>query len=399
MQTLVGLRTAADINLAAQLLLLAGLLAGFLLARRKHYQQHGNVQTAMVLLNLIFILFVMMPSFYGYVVAGGSTTGRVAQLMIVHGLLGVVVEMFAIYLILRMRTRLVPEPLRIGNIKLAMRSTLALWTILVLLGVGIYAERYLVEQAVTTAPLAEFRQLGADLYVHAVELDDAVQRGSEPAVQRHAEHLINLIVGKAGLYYGDNDIDGYLEDPGDGIGLLSRLDAVAAAVNDQETTAQAADVREQLDQITQLSLGALGARSIEEAADPAAEIVELARQANGEGVYEIEQAARAAGVAQAPGLMAVPGSEGEANTVTISEIDFAFLPEQITVPVGTTVIWVNDERPKHTATADDGLFDSGDQSLGNEYAFTFTEPGEYPYFCRYHGDVGGVGMAGTVVVE
>jgi plastocyanin len=63
------------------------------------------------------------------------------------------------------------------------------------------------------------------------------------------------------------------------------------------------------------------------------------------------------------------------------------------------VIWVNDELAKHTATADDGLFDSGDQSLGDSYAYTFAEPGRYPYFCRYHGDVEGVGMAGTIVVE
>ena len=74
-------------------------------------------------------------------------------------------------------------------------------------------------------------------------------------------------------------------------------------------------------------------------------------------------------------------------------------PSQLTVPAGTTVIWVNDEQAKHTASADDGHFDSGDQELGVRYAYTFTEPGTYGYFCRYHGDVGGVGMAGTIVVE
>ena len=39
------------------------------------------------------------------------------------------------------------------------------------------------------------------------------------------------------------------------------------------------------------------------------------------------------------------------------------------------------------------------RSSACSYAYTFTEPGTYPYFCRYHGDVGGVGMAGTIVVE
>jgi plastocyanin len=71
----------------------------------------------------------------------------------------------------------------------------------------------------------------------------------------------------------------------------------------------------------------------------------------------------------------------------------------MTIPAGTTVIWNNDEQAKHTVTADDGLFDSGDQALGESYSFTFAEPGDYPYFCRYHGDVGGVGMAGTIHVQ
>ena len=80
------------------------------------------------------------------------------------------------------------------------------------------------------------------------------------------------------------------------------------------------------------------------------------------------------------------------ETAAIGGVDFR-------IPAGTTVIWVNDEQAKHTASADDGSFDSGDQALGVRFEHTFTEPGTYPYYCRYHGDVGGVGMAGTVVVE
>jgi plastocyanin len=399
MQSILGARTAADVNLAAQLLLLAGLIVGFFLARQKRFDQHGNVQTAMVLFNLILIAFIMVPSFYGYVIAGGSTTGRVAQLMIVHGLLGIAIQIVALYLVLRMRTRVIPKALRVANVKPVMRTTLAVWAILVALGVGIYGERYLNQRAVVTAPLAEFRQLGADLYVHAVELDDAVKRSSAPAVKRHAEHLINLIEGKDGLHYGDNDTDGHLEDPGDGVGLLARLDAVAVATNDPAVTTHAAAVRGELQQIVERSTEVLGPQPVAEHAATASEIVDLARQANGEGVFEIELAAAAAGVAQAPGMMVDAGSSGEPSSVTVHEVDFAFMPGAMTIPAGTTVIWANDERPKHTATADDGLFDSGDQSLGDTYSYTFSEPGTYPYFCRYHGDVGGVGMAGTITVE
>lgn len=399
MQALFGLRTAADINLAAQLLLLAGLIAGFFLARARRFDHHGNVQTAMVLFNLVLIAFVMVPSFYGYVIAGGSTSGRIAQLMIVHGALGLLVQAVALYLVLRMRTNIIPKSLRVDRVKPLMRGTLAAWTVLVLIGVGIYVERYLNQQAVVTAPLAEFRQLGADLYVHAVELDDAVRRGSAPAVKRHAEHLINLIEGKDGLHYGDNDIDGNLEDPGDGVGLQARLDAVASATNDEAATVQSSTVNEQLGQIVTMGIGLLGTQPVAEQTEAATEIVDLAQEANGVGVFEIGQAAIDAGVAQAPGLIVEAGSTGEERTITVHELNYAFLPLQMTIPTGTTVIWVNDEQPKHTATADDGLFDSGDQSLGDTYSYTFTEPGTYPYFCRYHGDVGVVGMAGIITVE
>ena len=399
MQALFGTRTAADINLVAQLLLLAGLLAGFILARRKCFAQHANVQTAMVLLNLALILLFMVPSFYGYIIAGQSVSGRVAQLMIGHGVLGIIAEVVALYLILRMRTTLIPKQFRLGNIKFAMRATLALWAALVLLGIGIYAERYLIQNTAASAPLLEFRQLGADLYVHAVELADAQTRGSSPAVTRHAEHLINLIEGAQGPHYGDIDGNGHLEDPGDGIGLLARLDAVATVEGGPGVTEQAVTVREQLDRIVALALDVIGDQQAQEMTPVVEEILALARLANLDGVFAIESAARAAGVVQVPSLADVAQSTGESVSVTIHEDRFRFIPSQLTIPAGMTIIWVNDEQAKHTVTSDDGRFDSGDQELGVRYANTFTEPGTYRYYCRYHGDVGGVGMAGTIVVE
>jgi plastocyanin len=318
--------------------------------------------------------------------------------MIGHAALGVVAEIVALYLILRMRTSLIPKSLRIGNVKAVMRGTLALWTLLVVLGIGIYAERYLLQSAVASAPLLEFRQLGADLYVHAFEMEDAQGRGSLAAVKRHAEHLTNLIEGKSGPHYGDIDGNGHVEDPGDGIGLLARLEAVATTTG-EPAAAQAAAVRQQLERIVALSLGVIGTPDVAGMGPSGQEILDLARQANADGVFELESLARAAGVTQAPSLALATETAGQAVSVTIHEDQYRFIPSQLTIPVGTTVIWVNDEQAKHTATADDNQFDSGDQDLGVSYAHTFTEPGTYRYYCRYHGDVGGVGMAGTIVVE
>jgi plastocyanin len=399
MQAFFGTRTAADINLVAQVFILAGLLVGFYLARQKRFAQHANVQTALVLVNVFLIASVMVPSLTNYVIASGTTTGRVAQLMMAHGALGLVVEIVALYLILRMRTTLIPKRFRLSNIKLAMRVTLALWFALVLLGFGIYAERYLFQQEVASAPLLEFRQLGADLYVHAVELDDANARNSLAATKRHAEHLINLIEGQKGLDYGDSDGDGRLEDPGDGIGLLARLDAVATAANDPVIVEQAHEIRQQLDQIVALSVDLMSAQQVAETTERATDILDLARSANTDGVFRIDFAAREAGVTQAPELAIAAATPGAAGTVMIHEDQFRYNPASLTVPIGTTVVWVNDERSEHTVTAEDNDFDSGDQQLGESFSYTFSEPGTFRYYCRFHGDVGGVGMSGTITVK
>jgi uncharacterized membrane protein YozB (DUF420 family) len=145
MQALVGTRTASDLNLIAQVLILAGLYYGYSLARSKRIAQHANVQTAMVFLNLVLIAIVMTPSLIGYVDyinAGGTVNDRVKQLLALHGVLGTIVEVYAIYLIVRMRTAWIPERLRVRNFTLAMRATLAAWTMVFLLGVWIYAEQY-----------------------------------------------------------------------------------------------------------------------------------------------------------------------------------------------------------------------------------------------------------------
>jgi plastocyanin len=78
--------------------------------------------------------------------------------------------------------------------------------------------------------------------------------------------------------------------------------------------------------------------------------------------------------------------------------DFQFHPKVLTVRVGTTVKFSNKDDADHTVTSDTNLFDSGSLSKGEEFFFTFTEPGEYPYYCAPHGGPGGAGMSGKIVV-
>ena len=58
---------------------------------------------------------------------------------------------------------------------------------------------------------------------------------------------------------------------------------------------------------------------------------------------------------------------------------FAFQPATITVPVGTTVVWVNHDPVAHTVTDVDQLWDSGLFDPSGTFSKTFTEPGgPYP---------------------
>jgi plastocyanin len=81
-----------------------------------------------------------------------------------------------------------------------------------------------------------------------------------------------------------------------------------------------------------------------------------------------------------------------ASAVTIR--DFEFDPADVTISVGDTVTWTNDGPSTHTATANDGEFDSGQLAPGQSYSHTFNQAGTYAYICQIHPN-----MKGTITVE
>ena len=92
-----------------------------------------------------------------------------------------------------------------------------------------------------------------------------------------------------------------------------------------------------------------------------------------------------------------PVAEEEGRTV-VPLANFAFVPFDLTVPVGTTVVWINQDEAPHTITFDDGTIDSGVLNSGQSFEFTFNEPGHFQYFCAFHGSPGVQGMSGFVDV-
>ena len=122
------------------------------------------------------------------------------------------------------------------------------------------------------------------------------------------------------------------------------------------------------------------------------------------GTYEFPGAdvpAAMDGKAITPAFKVTGGaSQGAAagQPAAVKLVNTTFTPAQLTVKVGTTVVWTSEDNAPHTVTADDGSFDSGNMKKGDSFKFTFTKAGTYPYYCAYHGAAGGGGMSGTITV-
>lgn len=404
MQLILGTLNSANVNLIAQLLMIAALWVGSYFAHTQQIAKHRQVQTTVVLVNIFFIAFIMVTSLYSYVILGGTATGTVAWLMIIHGALGLVAELTGIYLVLRMRTHLIPPRFRVRNFKLLMRSLLGLWTLVVVLGFGIYYFRYLPAPAVAVvSPVAHLNNEADAIALHAEELVAARDRGNLATARRHAEHVVNLIEGKSGADYGDLDHDGIVQDPGDGVGALIYLRQVRDSAAVTPAAAQVAAVADQVEaamvKIVADAKSVLRSDNLNAIAAPAAEIKTLAAQIKDGTSNGVPQIARLLGASVALPTAAPAVSGSTPNTITVNMRDFQFSPKTVTVSVGTTVVFVNLDNAKHTATADDGQFNSKDILPGTEFSFTFTRAGFYPFHCEYHGDKGGVDMAGTIVVQ
>jgi len=74
--------------------------------------------------------------------------------------------------------------------------------------------------------------------------------------------------------------------------------------------------------------------------------------------------------------------------------NFAFNPPTVTVPVGSTVTWTNNDGTLHTVTSATKVFSSAGLDQGGVFAYTFTNPGTYPYYCKLHPH-----MTGMIVVK
>lgn len=135
----------ADLNLVVQLAMGIALIVGSLLAKRKRYRAHGICQTSVMFLNLVMIGLVMWPAFHEQI------QPRLPKVIhkwyfataTIHALLGMSAELFGFYIVIVAGTSVLPQWLCFKNWKRWMRTELALWSIVVLAGVGTYYVWYI----------------------------------------------------------------------------------------------------------------------------------------------------------------------------------------------------------------------------------------------------------------
>src|SRR3954454_20998903 len=70
------------------------------------------------------------------------------------------------------------------------------------------------------------------------------------------------------------------------------------------------------------------------------------------------------------------------RSVKVEIVDFAYDPDPVQVATGGKVIWQNQDSAPHTATADDGSFDTDTLEEGKLKSETFKKAGTYTYFCE-----------------
>ena len=82
------------------------------------------------------------------------------------------------------------------------------------------------------------------------------------------------------------------------------------------------------------------------------------------------------------------------STVQVVLQNIAIQPANVTVAVGGTVTWVNQDSVTHNLTDDAGSWSSGALAPGKSFSQKFTTAGTFPYHCIIHPS-----MTGQITVK
>lgn len=94
-----------------------------------------------------------------------------------------------------------------------------------------------------------------------------------------------------------------------------------------------------------------------------------------------------------PSGNALAPSGDAVRSAKVEIVEFTYDPDPVAIEEGGKVTWINRDSAPHTATADDGSFDTETLEQNKLKSENFKEAGSYPYFCEIHPE-----MRGTVEV-
>ena len=88
-------------------------------------------------------------------------------------------------------------------------------------------------------------------------------------------------------------------------------------------------------------------------------------------------------------LAALAGVIGSPGDTAIEVRTFQYREKAVEVPLGTRVVWTNQDQIEHTITSgapdsSDGVFNARLAGPGATFSYTFTKAGTYRYFCDRH---------------
>jgi len=295
----------------------------------------------------------------------------------------------------------------------------------------------------------------AELTDHINFLGDSINKGDLPLAKLHLEHIYNIIAGKEDAKDLNGDHQIAVMPPGDGFGMFNYLTTfvqhadLAAAQPDATDTIKVVDLHirasaatttmllTQIQAIAQdgeaktrttdlkplaAQLLALNNQVLKGSTAATAPATKDANNATPNGLAALytdtlrmaafpivvgdvitstnAQALVAAGATNTATAAMTKNPTELPNSVTIIMEGTEFMTKTITVKVGTSIIFSNQSDTQHTATADDNSFDTKVIEPGTSSApIKMNKPGIYPFYCQFHGGIGGVGMSGTITVQ
>ncbi|MEV8436199.1 cupredoxin family copper-binding protein [Actinosynnema sp. NPDC051121] len=90
-------------------------------------------------------------------------------------------------------------------------------------------------------------------------------------------------------------------------------------------------------------------------------------------------------------VLSAPAATAQSQGHEIPIARYAYQPAEMTVRVGETVTWTNQDQAPHdvVTTAGPAVLQSPLLAQGQSWSFTFTVPGDYDYYCSVHPDMRG----------